>query len=207
MNTESQIKNAIAGDQDALLVLLHEMSPDLVRFVKSKLATIPALNGYEDDVLQETYIRACKDISSLRITTRSGMLAWLRAVALNQIRDVSRRKLAKKRGGDRVRVDLDDPGYSDRALGLIVELSDPGMGTPSQFVARNEAVDAIRIALSQLPADQSRAIRLHCLQGMSLEEISQEMERSGESVRGLIRRGKEALRNAMMTSSLWLSRK
>ena len=204
-NTSTLIQKAIAGDQNALLEVLLEVNPKLSQFVRFKLAATPSLSRYEDDILQETYIQAFNQIGSLRISSNGGLIAWLKAVAMNQIREITRRMATAKRGGDRVRVGLET--HSERALGLIQELSDPGVGTPSQFVARNEAVTAMRIAMSQLPPDQRLAVSLHCLQGRSLEETAEQMQRTSGSIRGLIQRAKQSLRNSMLTSSLWLSKK
>ena len=210
MTTEQQkllIQKAIDGDGDALLALFMQVESELHRFVAAKLAQTSRIGLQEDDILQETYIKACKEIGGLRINNIIGLTAWIKAIALNQIRDVARRQATSKRGGDRAKIEIDRERFGDQAFGLAIELTDPGIGTPSTYVARREAIDAIRIALSQLPEDQHQAMQLYYFQLLTLNETALRMNRTSDSVRGLIQRAKKSLRDAMITSSMWLSRK
>lgn len=210
MTTERQktlIDKAIAGDEDSLLEVLLDLKDELRHFVSSKLSKSSRLQLQSEDILQETYIKVCQEIGGLKVDDIGDLLAWIKAVALNLIRDAARRQSAAKRGGDFVKLELEQVRLRDAVWGLAVELSDPGIGTPSTVAAKGEAIDAIRIAVSQLPEDQRIAMQLHSFQNLTLEETAQQMQRTSDSVRGLIQRAKKTLRNAMMTSSLWLSRK
>ena len=203
---KTRIQRAIEGNQNVFLESLLEYRLELHRFVANKISDSPNIKVQEDDILQETYIRACREVGSLRVDNKQGLMAWLKAIALNQIRDAARRQSAAKRGGDVVKVEIDQQTYSDRAFGLAIELSDPGGQSPSSYVARRESIDAIRIALSQLPEDQRTAIQLRFFQLCSLDETAERMSRTSDSVRGLLQRAKKSLREAMITSSLWLSK-
>lgn len=210
MTSEQQellIQKAIDGHDEAFLLLLLDMQSELNRFVSAKLADSNRLGMQQDDVLQETYIKASKQIGGLRVKNINGLMSWIKAIAMNQIRDAARRSATTKRGGDRGIVELDRSHYGDRAYGLAIELSDPGSATPSTCAARRESIDAIRIAISQLPDDQRVAIQLRYFQLCSLTDTALRMNRSSDSVRGLLQRAKKSLRDAMATSSLWLSRK
>lgn len=208
MTTNKQellIEKAISGDVEALLELLQEMKPELRRFVIARLSQSKRIQLQEDDVLQESFIKVCKEISSLKINNMKGLMAWIKAIALNQIRDAARRQSTKKRGGDRAKIELDRDDFNDRTIGLAIELSDPGILTPSTNVQRREAIDAMQFAISQLPKDQQQAMQLHYFQLYTLNETALRMQRTSDSVRGLIQRAKKALRVAMIASSLWLS--
>ena len=181
------------------------MKPELRRFVIARLSQSKRIQLQEDDVLQESFIKACKEISSLKINNMKGLMAWIKAIALNQIRDAARRQSTKKRGGDRAKIELDRDDFNDRTIGLAIELSDPGILTPSTNVQRREAIDAMQFAISQLPKDQQQAMQLHYFQLYTLNETALRMQRTSDSVRGLIQRAKKALRVAMIASSLWLS--
>lgn len=210
MTTKRQqilINKAISGDNDALLEVLLDLKGELRRFVSTKLSSSSRIQLQTDDILQETYIKVCQEIGRLKVDKIGDLLAWIKAIALNLIRDAARRQAAAKRGGDLVKLELEQARMRDAAFGLAVELSDPGIGTPSTMAAKGEAIDAIRIAVSQLPEDQRFAMQLYCFQNLTLEETAKKMERTTDSVRGLIQRAKKTLRAAMMTSSLWLSRK
>ena len=52
-------------------------------------------------------------------------------------------------------------------------------------------------ALAQLPENQRRAIELHHLKRLSLNELARELGRSEASVAGLLRRGLKSLRGQL----------
>jgi RNA polymerase sigma-70 factor (ECF subfamily) len=71
-------------------------------------------------------------------------------------------------------------------------------------IARDEALQALHIALAGLATDQREAIRLRHLEGKSLEETAAAMGRTPDAVRGLVHRGKQQLQEAMGRASRWL---
>ena len=79
--------------------------------------------------------------------------------------------------------------------------------TASAIAASQEGIAALQVAIAGLPNDQRQAIQLHLLQGLTLQETSDAMERSTASVRSLVHRAKENLAQAMGRASLWLSRR
>ncbi len=71
----------------------------------------------------------------------------------------------------------------------------------------DDIAPAVILTERWLPDDQREAIRLRYLSGRSLEETAAAMQRSPGAVRGLVQRAKQALRGAMVRSTLWLSKK
>jgi RNA polymerase sigma-70 factor (ECF subfamily) len=65
---------------------------------------------------------------------------------------------------------------------------------------RGESAVQLALAIATLPEAQQEAIRLRHLEGMSLAQIAQQMERSEEAVAGLIKRGLRGLRDRLATS-------
>jgi RNA polymerase sigma factor (sigma-70 family) len=74
-------------------------------------------------------------------------------------------------------------------------------------MARRDAVLAVQVAVAGLPADQREAVRLHLLEGKSLQETAVAMDRTKSAVRSLIHRGKQKLSEALGRASLWFSSK
>jgi RNA polymerase sigma-70 factor (ECF subfamily) len=72
-----------------------------------------------------------------------------------------------------------------------------GHSSPSARAARNEQLCRLADAIEELPADQRRAVELHHLQRMPLADTAQLMQRSPQSIAGLIRRGTETLRRRL----------
>jgi RNA polymerase sigma-70 factor (ECF subfamily) len=131
-------------------------------------------------------------------------LAWLRSIAANRIRDAARSAKCLKRGGGHGRVPPQPDPFRANAGNLLEELGTDS-STPSRVAARFEAVDAMQIALAALPGDQREALRLHYFERLSLEATAEAMGRSMGSVRGLIQRAKQKLRDHLDRGSKWLS--
>jgi RNA polymerase sigma factor (sigma-70 family) len=69
--------------------------------------------------------------------------------------------------------------------------------SPSERAARHEELLRLAEALAHLPEDQRRAVELHHLLRLSVEEVARELGRSESAVGGLLRRGLKRLRELM----------
>lgn len=198
------IEQAKNGDRVALQELLLDHYTSLTRHVTLKLPQ--SLQGIlsAEDVVQETLLQAYRDIGLFDTGRPFG--PWLRGIAYNRLLDAVRRFDRKKRGGDRRRAHAAPEAQSSSIVELVDLLSARRL-TPGRSVARREAVQAVRIGIASLPPDQREAIRLRFLEGKDLEETALAMNRTTASVRSLVHRAKEKLRDFMGRASLWLSKK
>jgi RNA polymerase sigma-70 factor (ECF subfamily) len=89
----------------------------------------------------------------------------------------------------------------------LVEMLSAGDCTASQLVAGREAVRAVQVAMAGLSDDYRQAIRLRYLEGKSLAETAELMDRTPGAVRGLLDRAKDKMREALGRASLYLSTK
>ena len=209
MSTSSSIDQllaeAVAGDPAALerLLLAHyeRVAAQIGRLLPDDLRS-----QLSDDVLQETFVQAFRDIGGIEPAGEQAFRVWLDTIAEHRVQDALRRAGRKKRGGDFRRVG-DVAGASGSQWLPLVELLGTDGGTPSQFAAQQEAIQAVQVGVSALPDDQRDAIRMHCLERLSLEETGEAMDRSPGAIRGLVQRGKTALRACLVRSSLWLSKR
>ena len=71
------------------------------------------------------------------------------------------------------------------------------MTSPSQYVVRHERELRLAEALETLPEDQRTAVELHHLEGYSVNEVAEKMNRTRASVAGLLRRGLGELRECL----------
>ena len=120
--------------------------------------------------------------------------------------DLVRKETTQGRGRKFRRQELTHDSTTGSVLEILEQLPVEA-ATASQIVARREGIAALQVAIAGLPSDQRRAIQLHLLEGMTLQETSEAMDRSSTSVRGLLYRAKENLAKAMGRASLWLSRR
>jgi RNA polymerase sigma-70 factor (ECF subfamily) len=133
-------------------------------------------------------------------------LSWLLAIAENQLRDVIRAHMRKKRGGDRDRVADAPTEEQSHEVQLLDILVGPDH-TPSRSAARREGMQAIRTAIAELPEEYRRAIELRYFEGYSLEETAILMDRTTGAVRGLIDRARRQIRESLGRASHYLSEK
>ncbi len=204
--SEQLLAQAVAGDHAALERLLLNYYDHLAARISRMLPDDVRSQLGVEDVLQDTFVQAFRDLGALAPGSEQAFGAWLETVADHRLQDALRRVRRKKRGGEYQRAaDRGNPAGSQWLP--LVELLGGDVGTPSQNAAQQEAVLAVQVGVSALPADQREAIRMHCLDRLSLEETADAMQRTPGAVRGLVQRGKIALRECLVRSSLWFSKR
>jgi len=206
ISDDELIARAVAGDQAALERLLLDHYDRLAARISRQWPRDLHAELAVEDVLQEAFVQAFRDIGGFRPAGSHAFAAWLEAIADHRLLDARRRAGRKKRGGDFQRAGDGGRNLDSHWLPLVELLGGDG-GTPSQCVAQQEAIQAIQVGVSALPPDQREAIRMHCLEQLSLEETAEAMQRSPGAIRGLVQRGKTALRAGLARSSLWFSKR
>jgi RNA polymerase sigma-70 factor (ECF subfamily) len=146
------------------------------------------------DLVQQTLLKAHEKQHQFRGRTPAELMAWLRQILANQLAEAARKFGAEARDLTReesLQADLD--GSSARLQAWL----SADQTSPSQCAIREEQVLRLTQALTELPADQRRAIELHHLQGHPVAEVSRLMERGQEAVVGLLYRGLKKLRRLL----------
>ena len=195
------IDRALAGDRLSLDRLLCRHASRLKKHLSPRLPDV--LKGVVDvdDILQQTFLQVFRDIHRFQPQGHGSFYAWMRGIAENRLYDCVREQKRKKRGGEfRRRVSVGNGSLS--SAGDMIDLLTGAGGTPSQSVAHHEMMAAIRRSVSCLPKDQRDAIQHYCLEGRSLEETAQIMDRTPGAVRALIHRGKAKLQEQIDRSSI-----
>ena len=198
------LRMAVSGNHDVLQALLMDEYPTLYRFITSRLPGAMRSTVSADDILQETFILAFRDIKRFQPDEDARFGAWVRQIAANRLSDAIRQFRRLKRGGDFKRK-TQLSGNGENKLGDLLDELQDSLKTPSRIIARSEAVQAIQSAIENLPLDQRQALTLCYLQNLGLHETAQRMKKSTNAVRGLIHRGKKALRTQMCESIKWFS--
>ncbi len=135
------------GDERAFRELYRRHTPRLLGFVSRLLA---GANPEDEDVVQETWIRACETLGQFQ--WRSQFSTWLLGIGLNVARDRLRRSgRSRQVPADR----LPDP---------------PGPRTSHE--ARIDLERAIRM----LPDEYRMVLVLHDVEGMKHHEIAEQLE-------------------------------
>ncbi|WP_425043647.1 RNA polymerase sigma factor [Primorskyibacter sp. S87] len=167
-------------DEDALLVLFANGDDNAARDLTARLAPRAHSVAYRvlgnraeaEDVVQEAMMRLWRMAPDWQ-PGRARVSTWLYRVVLNHCLDLRRRA---------------------RTVGIdtVAEPEDPARSAPErlQDTAR---LDALQVALMQLPDRQRQAVVLRHIEELSNPEIAGIMEISVEAVESLTARGKRAL--------------
>lgn len=200
------ITRATEGDRDALSQLLYDQYDRLTALINKKIPPVLSPWIQADDVLQDTFVLAFRSIDRLEDRGAEAFAAWLETLATNRLRDLLKADRRQKRGGGRRHVPADAARRSSM-VALVEKLAPDANASPSQCVARGEAVRAVEIAIAELPEDQRAAIHLRYIDQLSLEQTADELHRSPAAIRGLVHRAKQSLRQALGRSTRWFYRK
>jgi RNA polymerase sigma-70 factor (ECF subfamily) len=146
------------------------------------------------DLVQDALLEAHRKQAQYKGACDAELAGWLRQLLANNMADAIR-KLA------RVKRDVNLERSLEALLGesssrLQAWLADE-QASPSKQAAASEELTRLADCLALLPSSQREAVILHHLQGLTLAELAQRMERSDASVAGLIRRGLKKLRELM----------
>jgi RNA polymerase sigma-70 factor (ECF subfamily) len=126
-------------------------------------------------VAQQTLFEAHKAMQKLLQMNEAEQAAWLHQVYDARLIDEVRKLNALKRRDGRKQQPLDEHFPADQS-------------TPSQSAIRREQQLQLAEALGELPEDQRTAFEMKHLQGCTVEEIAQRMQRSKGAVAKLIER-------------------
>ena len=200
--TEELVASAAAGNRTALdellLVNYEPVTAHISRRLSSQYRNLIAV----EDIVQQTFVHAIRDIRQFRPRSNGAFLSWLKRIAENRTMDAIRR-LSREKNVVRTEVRPHANCECDSPVRDLVELLSTGSNTPSRSAARHEAVAAIRHSLETLPQDYRQAVELRLLAGKSLQETATIMNRSDRAVQGLIDRAKKKMRAALGRLSLY----
>jgi len=199
------LAQAVAGDRAAIERLLLREYERLSARVSTRMP--PSLRGTieSDDVLQEAFAQACRDIYQFRPQGEDAFFRWLAAIADHRLLDMIRARQAAKRGAGRAPIEagLD---AADSAVVDLLNMVAVHSHTPSQSAANHEAVRQIETAMDGLKDEYRQALRLRYIDGLATAEVAVVMDRDEKAVQNLCHRGLQSLRERLGTGSQFFSR-
>ncbi|HAC90289.1 MAG TPA: RNA polymerase subunit sigma-70 [Planctomycetaceae bacterium] len=199
MNTQRHqelLDESIAGKSEDFGLLLEYYRPYLIVLAKRYLD--PRVRGRvdENDIVQVTFLEAQRDFKSFRGSQIEELLAWLRHILRNNVLTAHHNHLyAQKRAAGR---EVNNQADSGPAL---TDMAPAETSSPSQRLMKDEASAFLASCLQELPDTQQEALRLRYIEGCSLKEIAQQMNKTEMAAAGLLKRGLQALRDRMVTDS------
>ncbi|MFN7998590.1 MAG: sigma-70 family RNA polymerase sigma factor [Bryobacteraceae bacterium] len=181
------VESVKGGDYDAfatlfakyrrrLAVLLHYQSG-------SQLLSLVEI----DDLLQETFLRAFRDIQNFTYESPGSFWKWLSTIAGHVVRDAARFQGRNKRqAGEVVRFRSEsNPNGPDPV----------DSKTPSLLLSEKEALGGLMQRLDRLPEDYRQVILLAKIEGLSTGELAARMGKSREAAALLLHRALKRFRS------------
>ena len=169
------VKNYIAGDENALTILINKHQSKIYGFIYSKLSD----RDISDDIFQDTFIKVIKTLKSNSYNEEGKFLPWVMRISHNLIIDHYRRN--KKM-----------PMYREtEEFSIFSIMSDNVPSIESQLITTQVEND-LRKLIEELPAEQKEVLMMRMYQDLSFKEIS---ETTGVSINTALGRMRYAIMN------------
>nr|WP_315196658.1 sigma-70 family RNA polymerase sigma factor [uncultured Flavobacterium sp.] len=169
------VKDYMAGDENALAVLIRRHESKVFGFIYSKVSDKDVSN----DIFQDTFIKVIKTLKLNSYNEEGKFLPWVMRIAHNLIIDHFRK--SKKM-----------PMYREtEEFSIFSIMSDNSLTIENQIIADQVEVD-IRRLVEELPFDQKEVLIMRMYQDMSFKEIS---ETTGVSINTALGRMRYAIMN------------
>ena len=161
------VELARGGDTDAFGMLFDHYHPSVYRFLYYRTRS----HTLAEDLASETFFRALRSMNNFRWQGKD-FGAWLMTIARNLTTDHF------KAGRTRLEQTTEDMGVHDDAT-----------EGPESAVLASLTNEMLLDALTKLPKEQQECLVMRFLQGMSIAETAQVLERSDGAVKQLQLRG------------------
>lgn len=190
-------EKSLKGDREAFGELLEDYRAYLTVLARRYLDVRVKGRVDEADIVQITFMEAQRDLSAFRGSQIEELLGWLRNILRNNVSSAHQKHLytQKRSAGRETRNNPTDSGPA------LTDLAPAETTSPSQRVMRDEAAVLLATCMEDLPETQREALRLRYVEGCSLKEIAEKMDKTEMAAAGLLKRGLQALRSKMITDS------
>ena len=168
------VSQARAGDSAAWDALFRRFQLPLYAYVQELLRH----EQTSLDVVQETFIAACRHIGTLREDAKFG--GWLFGIAHQKCGQHWRKVSGKEQLLEHIPEDTGEPEDG-----------------PDQFLIRREREAEFMALLGQLPLPQRSVLLLHFVEDFSIEEIARITETSPGTVKSRLHYAKKTLRKTL----------
>jgi RNA polymerase sigma-70 factor (ECF subfamily) len=169
------VKDYMAGDENALAILIKRHESKIYGFIYSKVSDREISN----DIFQDTFIKVIKTLKTNSYNEEGKFLPWVMRIAHNLIIDFYRK--SKKM-----------PLFREtEEFSIFSIMSDNSLTVENQIIADQVEVD-IRRLVEELPQDQKEVLVMRMYQDMSFKEIS---ETTGVSINTALGRMRYAIMN------------
>ena len=152
------------------------------------------------DLVQETFLDACRNFALFRGSTEAALLVWLRQILAGKTANALRHYLGTQARDTRREFEQDLTRSFDRSAQRLRQLATASEASPSRIAMRREQAVIVANALQGLPAHYREVLLLRHWDELTFPSIAQRMGRSVPSVEKLWVRALTKLRHTMGTA-------
>jgi RNA polymerase sigma-70 factor, ECF subfamily len=186
MDVEAMVRDARAGDVDALGRLYDTYRDRVARFATGRLGDPEKA----EDVTSETFEAVCRNLGSYRVGT--DFEAWLFTIAHRRVADHFRRRSRRREVALDEAVHAGSGGGGHALPGPL-----PATAGPEEAVLAAERRAEVAGAFRRLRADQQEVLALRVLGGLSAAQVGEVLGKTEGAVRVAQHRALRSLREAM----------
>jgi RNA polymerase sigma-70 factor (ECF subfamily) len=198
------VKKAVAGNVAALTVVLTDVHEQLRARLSRRMPRDLRGSVDADDILQEAQVEAYLHIDTFVPRGPDSFYRWVSTIAIRRLRNTIKKQRALKRGGGRLAVSTLPTATESSVVALLNLMAGPDK-TPSRTAATQEAVEALEVAMTELPEDYRRAVQLVYIEGCTVAEAAKTLGRTDRAIHNLCYKAKEHLRGLLGSGSRFLS--
>jgi RNA polymerase sigma-70 factor (subfamily 1) len=184
-STCALLEKAVAGNQEALSLAFERHRGRLIVLAHFKMSTHARQRAEAEDVVQETMLRAFRDLNRFSYRTPGSFFRWLASILDHVIVDRARYLGRERRAGEEV-------PFRSQSNPRGPEPVDSQ--TPSRLMSQSEGVGRLLERLSSLPEDYRQAILLAKIEGLTTAEMAERLGKSREAVAVLVYRAVKRFR-------------
>lgn len=185
---------AQTGSNSSLGQLLQGYRQYLNLLADEELGSAIKVKASASDLVQDSFLEAKRDFGQFTGQSPEQFQGWLRRLLLNNVANVIR----SYQGTEKRDISREKPaGHCD--LNATTPLAGESK-TASSIAIKNELLDALQIAIRELPGHYQDVIRWRNYDRASFEDIGLRLERSAEAARKLWVRAVELLQQELDAS-------
>ena len=171
------VERARSGDQQAFEELCLNLREGLLATIRSRLGAAARQGTDPEDVLQASFVRALHSMQRFEWRGDGSFRRWLESIVIH--------------------VTLDAVRHQGRRRVLRIDRDLKGDGSsPSKGMRRGERLDRLEVSMKALSPDYQTVLRLSRMDGLSIKEIANQMDRSQSAVKNLLLRATKQLRQS-----------
>jgi RNA polymerase sigma-70 factor (ECF subfamily) len=187
------VRAARTGSSEARESLLAATRPKLREWAEYAINARFAGHVDASDLTQVTLLDLHRKLEDFAGVSEGEFIDWLRRALERNILDAVRFATAQKRS-----VEREQPIDGGGKEGALLRNELPGdTSSPSMRAVRNEDSNRLEQAIAGLLADQQLVVRMVHLEGKSLAEAAEKLNRTPAAVAKLLQRGIKNLRAAL----------